>query len=398
MRCALRTFLPLFCPYTLALLLLFLAQANLGSASPVRGTSHIVAGELEVGRRRGSLGQSLARPDQAPTPGDIGMIVTGLIHELGPLARRRFGHQTTIFITTFTVGDGPFPTTDEPPPAPPSTTTTETATPSSTTSAVSSTHTTAVPPTSSAPSGSSVGPTRTSSTPATSPPRSTPTASSSAHSTAPSSSTQPLSPGTSTSTSFPLSSTSSSSASPELSSASPTPITASASSKFDHVPVLVGTLIAAVVLALIAALCIYRRRRLRREWDAVRVHLPEDGWQGAQAASDPKNQHTEPQHTASPMDSPWNGSDVRLLGPTDNPPPSPSKSHSASPSPAPSPSPVPVPRSPSPAFVSEKHDDSHASVTISRAPTFVTFDDRTPPTPPPHYSRPLPRIPIATAY
>ncbi|KAJ6545461.1 hypothetical protein B0H19DRAFT_284264 [Mycena capillaripes] len=97
--------------------------------------------------------------------------------------------------------------------------------------------------------------------------------------------------------------------------------------------------------------------------------------------------------------------------------PSPSPSPSSSRSPSPSPSPSPFPGSP----VRERHDaeeeeeeqevgatdtdtpptspaahEHGQDLTLSRAPTFATFDsdDRTPPTPLPRYARPLPKIPF----
>ncbi|KAJ7675553.1 hypothetical protein B0H17DRAFT_129273 [Mycena rosella] len=375
-----------------------------------------------TGDHRGDFQMSLSVSSVVLSIPTATLLIHQTLFDKGATADRfRPGHETTIIVTTITIGDDPPPTTtpDSPPPPPPT---------SSTTSETASSATTPPPVTSSAASSTSSVPsstfvaTSTSSRPATSARSSASSTSSSARSTAGTSITSSSAPTTSDS-SLPSPPTPSPSA--DLSSSpTPTPTPVSASSHSQIVPVLVGILVPLFLLALLALFCIRRRRRRRPQWDETRVHVPDDDeWRPASVGPrhpehEPETHaeipHSERQHAASPMDAPWNGSDVLLLGPTERDPsaspsptsatasvsPSPVPPAKDSPSPSPSPAPFawPFPDSPT----SEKHtntdDAGRPSLSPSRAPTFRTFDDHTPPTPPPHYARPLPKIPFGIAY
>lgn len=194
------------------------------------------------------------------------------------------------------------------------------------------------------------------------------------------------------------------------------------------------------VLALFAALVLYRRRRRQhKEWEETRVHIPDEDWlrsasvPPSDARHSPTNDGTvsnapeergrrphvpasdvkeNPTYDARGMDSPgWNGSDVLLVGLHEKASSAHSRWWSLSTSPSPSPSPSPVPENSAfPVPDSEKSekgpsDGSPASPATrnrnsSQAPTFVTVEseDRTPHTPLPRYTRPLPNIPFARAF
>ncbi|KAJ7093003.1 hypothetical protein B0H15DRAFT_166738 [Mycena belliarum] len=185
--------------------------------------------------------------------------------------------------------------------------------------------------------------------------------------------------------------------------ASSTPLSAASSHSLRLAAVLAGIFVPLLTLALLAVLCLRRRKRLQREWEATRAHPPEDGWAPSQTSS---RTEADGRYIYDPMrDTPspgWRGSvgsDVLLLGPaeTRQAPPSPRapQSHPTGPVRVPaatrSPSAVPSPVPEKPPLPPTPSETGYGSV--SRAPSFRTVG-----TPPPIYTRSVPQTPVTVAH